>query len=229
MDCVSLHVENFSITSLHLSLLTKIICLHWETEMGCESWVPHLPRGQHLKTNHFPLHQHLPLEYWLSERRAAGPAFGYKMPSVPNFFKWRGFLSSYSQWCAGKNLFNNRRCVRGGWESQELLICAICQFGGVNTPIMADFNVMLLNLELIRDEQYFIFNPHPRTCLLIFFFKRKGKRNISQLPSTHSLSGDWTPNPGMYADQESNPQPMGPTNWATGQGKLSSICTTQIQ
>ena len=50
-------------------------CLHWEVEMGFvtwappssqemdfEKWIPRLPGCHHLKINHFPLHQHLPLE-----------------------------------------------------------------------------------------------------------------------------------------------------------------------
>ena len=32
-------------------------------EMGFETRVPHLPNGQHLQISHFPLHQHLPLNY----------------------------------------------------------------------------------------------------------------------------------------------------------------------
>ena len=70
MDCARLHVENFatpSLISLFCSPLPPYqnLCLHWEVEMSFETWVPPLPGSKHLKINHFPLHQHLPLKYWL--------------------------------------------------------------------------------------------------------------------------------------------------------------------
>ena len=53
MDCASQHAEKFSTPSL-ISLFCsppppyKNLCLHWEGEMGFETWVPHLSDGQHL-------------------------------------------------------------------------------------------------------------------------------------------------------------------------------------
>ena len=53
------------------------LCIHWDVEMGFETWVPHVPGCQHLKINYFPLHQYLPLDYWLSLQQAVRPAFSY--------------------------------------------------------------------------------------------------------------------------------------------------------
>ena len=80
MDCAHLRKELFnpliSLFCPHLSPY-KNLCLPWEVEMSFETWVP-IFQVASIWINHFPLHQQVLLEFWLSQRRAAKPAFGYK-------------------------------------------------------------------------------------------------------------------------------------------------------
>ena len=79
----SVHKRTFQSPPLISSLCSPLppytnLCPHWDVEMDLETWVPHLPREMGFETiiplppdrwqlqrNHFPLHQQLPLWYWL--------------------------------------------------------------------------------------------------------------------------------------------------------------------